>query len=489
MLDLRDEPMILDMPTFDSKYVSLMVTGYDHYVTIPMSTLEGDFTEASKVMFYSARTKNVPTTLPAGVSRKFEMTGDFVSAVLRIMPHANEPARMAKIVTAMKQVKIASSSEIMGHKAQTSPLSQPAFGKTDVAVYQNNFAEVMQFVVNHTTFDPTFADDVATLKVLAEVGIAPGQSKPTTGQYKTFLVEMEALLEVLDAGDRQLYQRAWKTYHRCQNKIEVSVGQSTENSEETNEHHPLGTNNPHLFRLFTEAFSAQDISEPVRSFDASRPCADVLALRELHDLEIVCLRKQGIISGYVKRVDLEGKLCGDHMRLFRSGQTISADRSLVDVIHILTVQRYGFITMLGEVSGYFSRNDINKPVVRMWLFGIITFVEMEILKVIRENFPNDTWQSAITDKRLEQASNLQQERERRGQQSQILDCLQLSDKVKILVSKQETLDEIGLGSRSSAKKFLKEIESLRNNLSHAQDIVTYDWAQIVRITHRLQEST
>lgn len=53
---------------------------------------------------------------------------------------------------------------------------------------------------------------------------------------------------------------------------------------------------------------------------------------------------------------------------------------------------------------------------------------------------------------------------------------------------QETLEVIGLGSRSSAKKAIKEIESLRNNLSHAQDIVTYDWAQIVRITQRLQES-
>ncbi len=54
---------------------------------------------------------------------------------------------------------------------------------------------------------------------------------------------------------------------------------------------------------------------------------------------------------------------------------------------------------------------------------------------------------------------------------------QFSDKVKILISKQDTLEEIGLGSRSSAKKVIKEIESLRNNLSHAQDIVTYDWYQ------------
>ena len=37
LLDLRKDPMVLEMPAFDSKYVSLMITGYDHYVNIPMS--------------------------------------------------------------------------------------------------------------------------------------------------------------------------------------------------------------------------------------------------------------------------------------------------------------------------------------------------------------------------------------------------------------------------------------------------------------------
>ncbi len=305
---------------------------------------------------------------------------------------------------------------------------------------------------------------------------------------QTFMVEMGATLEVLDTGNQQLYQRAWKVYHRCQEKLRVHGVQSAESSDDEKGFHRLGTNNPHLFKLFTEAFSAQDISEPVRSFDALRTSAEILALMELHDLDFVCLRKLGVICGYVKREDLHGKLCGDHMRSFRPGQTISADSSLVDVIHILTLQRYGFITMLGEVAGYFSRNDINKPVVRMWLFGIITFIEMETLKIIVKYFPDDTWKSAITEKRLELALNMQQERERRGQKSTLLECLQFSDKAKILISKQETLEEIGLGSRTNARKVIKEIESLRNNLSHAQDIVTYDWAQIVRITQRLQES-
>jgi hypothetical protein len=51
MLDLRKDPVILDMPAFDSKYVSLMVTGYDHYVNIPMSTRQGDFKKPEKMLF------------------------------------------------------------------------------------------------------------------------------------------------------------------------------------------------------------------------------------------------------------------------------------------------------------------------------------------------------------------------------------------------------------------------------------------------------
>ncbi len=305
---------------------------------------------------------------------------------------------------------------------------------------------------------------------------------------QTFLIEMGATLEVLDVGNKQLHQRAWKTYHRCQEKLKAQDDELVTSENEITSIHRLGTNNPHQFKLFTEAFSAQDISEPVRSFDALRSSAEILSLMELHDLDFVCLRKLGVICGYVKQEDLHGKLCGDHIRPFRPGQTISADSSLVDVIHILTLQRYGFITILGEVAGYFCRNDINKPVVRMWLFGIITFIEMEVLKTIIEHFPDGSWKPAITDDRLELALNLQNERERRGQQCELLDCLQFPDKIKILISKKETLESLGFDSRRNAKKVIKEIESLRNNLSHAQDIVTYDWAQIVRITQRLQES-
>ena len=57
MLDLRNDAVILEMPAFESKYVSLMVTAYDHYVSVPMTTRLGDFRKPEKMLFYTARTK------------------------------------------------------------------------------------------------------------------------------------------------------------------------------------------------------------------------------------------------------------------------------------------------------------------------------------------------------------------------------------------------------------------------------------------------
>ena len=93
MLDLRKEPYILNLPAFDSKYVSLMVTAYDHYVNVPRSTSKNDFKKNEKIAFYSQRTENYHGEAIEGVDEVFEATGDFISVVFRIMPHASESER------------------------------------------------------------------------------------------------------------------------------------------------------------------------------------------------------------------------------------------------------------------------------------------------------------------------------------------------------------------------------------------------------------
>lgn len=302
----------------------------------------------------------------------------------------------------------------------------------------------------------------------------------------TFLKEMNTMLAVLTEGDPELFKQARNAHDRCQHKL--SSRSESIRTEPANITARSLSANPHLVRLFTEAFTAQDIADPVRSFDTGTSCDHVKAVMDEHDLEVVCLREQGVIIGYARRSDLLAGVCGEYARDFREGQVIPGTNSLSDVIHILTLQEFGFISVLGDIAGYVSRSDINKPVVRMWLFGIITFIEMEIMHLIEDFFPDDSWLPAITEERAERAKVMQDERKRRGQHCSLLDCLQLSDKGRILISNEQTLAMLGMDSRRNAKKIIREVESLRNNLAHAQDIVTYDWAQIVRFTHRIEES-
>jgi len=176
MLDLRKDPVILDIPAFDSKYVSLMVTGYDHYVNVPMSVTKGDFKKPEKVLFYTARTENYEGKAVKDIDRSFEMTGDFVSAVFRVMPHANDKARFKKIIDQMQSVKLMTLSEFQGKPAKDiSDVQFPDVGKSDLDVYENNFLEVMQFVVSHTTFDPNNEVDSKFLAALKPLDVKPGE--------------------------------------------------------------------------------------------------------------------------------------------------------------------------------------------------------------------------------------------------------------------------------------------------------------------------
>jgi hypothetical protein len=153
-----------------------MVTGYDHYVNVPMSTRLDDFEKPETMLFYSARTEGYDGEPVEGVDHIFEASGDFISAVLRIMPHAKDEARFERIVGQMEQVKAVTLSEFRGQAAKPiDDIAFPPVGEKDADVFGNNLLEVMQFVFNHTTFDPNDELDRELLAAYEPLGVVPGQ--------------------------------------------------------------------------------------------------------------------------------------------------------------------------------------------------------------------------------------------------------------------------------------------------------------------------
>jgi hypothetical protein len=175
-LDLRKDPVILEMPAFDSDYVSLMVTGYDHYVNVPMTTRLGDFNKPEKMLFYSERTEGYGGEPVEGVDRIFEATGDFITAILRIMPHAGDEDRFQRIAGQMELVKLVTLSEFRGDPAKPiDDVEFPPVGQRDADIFENNLLEVMQFVFNHTTLDPNNELDRELLSAYEPLGVMPRQ--------------------------------------------------------------------------------------------------------------------------------------------------------------------------------------------------------------------------------------------------------------------------------------------------------------------------
>jgi hypothetical protein len=301
-----------------------------------------------------------------------------------------------------------------------------------------------------------------------------------------YLSEMAALLDVLSEGHPELYALAQKTHTRCAVKMGLKgVLPSTELLGESEFHPtPLASMVP---RLFVDAFSSKDIAMELYSFDAVIPSLEVRAFMEAESLYVIGIRSEGRVVGYVREEDLDGERCGEKMQRFRPGQVLSGDSTLTDLIQVLTRHSYCFVSVLDGVVGVITRDDMNKPTIRMWLFGIVTIIEMHLTQSIKTIHADDAWQSLLTRNRLDKALSLYNERRRRKRNCELLDCLQLSDKMHILLQDAEFLTSLGFDTSKSGKRAAKELESLRNNLAHSQDIVIDDWPQIARLSRQVED--
>jgi hypothetical protein len=175
MMDLRAEPVIVHYPAFRSRDVSLETSALDHYVNIPLATSKGDFTKPTTILYYSARTDGYSGQSVSGIDEVIEMSGDFAVAFLRVMPEAADPEKLKANLAAIKKVELQMLSEFQGKAPK--PASKVDFPPYSSAsdTFTHHFLQVVQFVLNYTTFDADNKMDQAALAALKPLGVEPGK--------------------------------------------------------------------------------------------------------------------------------------------------------------------------------------------------------------------------------------------------------------------------------------------------------------------------
>jgi len=302
----------------------------------------------------------------------------------------------------------------------------------------------------------------------------------------TFVSEMKALLDVLKDGDSNLYSRAQKLQQKSAQQLGIdnSLERHIEPVNNTIINLP-GFSDKNFKNKYLQLFTARDIADNLLSFDSETKVSKAEKALNYHKQNVASIRINGRVQGYIKQESLKGDVCGDSMRHYTVDQVLNGTASLSDVIHVLTRHDFCFINIFSDVTGVITREDINKPQVRMWLFGLVTMIETALTQLIERVFPENTWKSVLSEGRLEKTESIYIERKRRNLHCKLIDCLQFSDKAGILITHKPSLERMGFETGKQAKKVIKELESLRNHLAHSQDIVSHDWAQIARLVNRL----
>lgn len=305
----------------------------------------------------------------------------------------------------------------------------------------------------------------------------------------TFLAEMAALLEVLGEGDARLFRKARAVLDEA--SVKLGLGQPGDASDEQSSglqemDRALVKKHARTIGVFARTFTAEDIAEPLHVMEAGAPAEEISRQLEARNLTVAGVQDGAGVLRYVQAGGPGKEKAGGVEKPVARDQVLPPESSLSDVIEVLTRHDYCFVGRPGEITGVISRRDIQKPVTRMWLFGVITLLEIYFTHRISRLWPDGSWTRLLPPKRLSAAQALRDERRRREQPCELLECLQLADKGEVLIQNPTQLVAFGFDSRGAAKRVMKDIQSLRNNLAHAQDIVSHDWPQIVRLARRIE---
>jgi hypothetical protein len=238
-------------------------------------------------------------------------------------------------------------------------------------------------------------------------------------------------------------------------------------------------------RVFQEMFCVQDIAEGLPSFDDTADGEHVKSVMVAKELEVVGIRQNGIIAGYVEQSDLRSGYCREVMRPIDDANVVAETLPLAALILRLKDQPRLFVLAFGQVSGVVNRGDVQKPPGRMWLFGMITLLEMRFSRMIEQLCPGDSWTTYLSEGRLEKAQQLLAHRRTRNQHLSLADCLQFADKTSIIARNTQLRSLTRFQSKREIEEIGKQLENLRNSLAHSQDIVANDWETIVALAEQL----
>jgi hypothetical protein len=246
-----------------------------------------------------------------------------------------------------------------------------------------------------------------------------------------------------------------------------------------------------LRSLYEQNITVNSIAEPLDTCNLNDDASIIKNMMVIKDYDFLGIEDNGIVIGYVVRDELMEGICKEYYRRFSPTDLVSESTPLLHTLFIFKENERIFVLEGNRVTKVVTLADLQKPPIRMLLFGLISLLEMHLYRVINDYFPNDTWKQHLNPKRIKLAEDLFSLRKSKNEAIQLSDCLQICDKRDIILNESRLRELLGIETKSKGNHFFKKLEELRNNLAHSQNLNTENsWNEtlsLIEQTERLLE--
>ena len=251
-----------------------------------------------------------------------------------------------------------------------------------------------------------------------------------------------------------------------------------------------GTRFSALKRIFIDNVTAKTIYEPLLCCPAdsrAEHAKEALKIREF-DAAGVKETEGGEVIGYVVADELMEGVVNDYLKKIEPEHLITDSTPIAEIFTALTNRDFSFVLYGRHIVGIITKADINKPPVRIYLFGIISLFEMHLNSWINHYYPGDTWKHEVPEKRINDAHDTYEQRKGNNQDLSLLECLQLCDKRDLLAKSEAFRIKFNI-SKKKFDSFVKRVEKVRNKIAHSQNsiIANVDWNIFVEIVSYLEK--
>jgi predicted transcriptional regulator len=173
-----------------------------------------------------------------------------------------------------------------------------------------------------------------------------------------------------------------------------------------------GTRLKELRNLFESGISARAIFERLLCCLSEEDAIEISKVLSGKGFDVAGVQEapNGPVIGFVFRDSLQDGIVRNHLNQMTSEHLISDATPLASLLSIFKSKDRVFVLVGQHVVGIVTKADLDKPPMRLYLFGLISLLEMHLTYWIKKAYPSEEWKGILTPDRLQKAEDLRLDR-------------------------------------------------------------------------------